>query len=73
MCLATVYLQVEGQKEEVMRDVAWVRPESSGLRLVGLMGESRLLQAKITSIDLLHNSIILQKTADELLQRASAD
>jgi predicted RNA-binding protein len=73
VCLATVYVDSEGQKEEVMRDVAWVEPNGSGLRLVSLMGESRLLQARIISIDLLHSSINLQRTAAEPPQSVSAD
>ena len=60
MCLATVYLQSGGQREEVMRDVAWVEPTQSGLRLVGLLGDSKLLHAELVSVDLLHSSIVLQ-------------
>lgn len=56
-----------------MRDVVWVEPNDSGLRLVSLMGESRLLQARIISIDLLNSSIVLQRTAAEPRQSVSAD
>jgi len=73
VCLATVYAQNEGQKEEVMRDVAWVEPTGSELRLVSLMGESRLLQARIISIDLVNSSIVLQRTATERPRSVSAD
>jgi predicted RNA-binding protein len=73
MCLATVYVQNGELKEEVMRDVAWVEPQGCELRLVGLMGESSLLQAEILHIDLLHSSITVQRTAAELPQGASAD
>jgi predicted RNA-binding protein len=65
VCLATVYVQNEGQREEVMRDVAWVEPHGSALRLVTLMGESKLLEGKIIHVDLLHSSIVLQATAAE--------
>jgi len=61
MCLATVYVEDDGQKEEVMQDVAWIRPQSGGLQLISFMGESRLLQAEIKSIDLVNSSIILEK------------
>jgi predicted RNA-binding protein len=73
VCLATVYVEIAGQREEVMRDVTWVEPTSSGLRLVTLFGESRLLQAELVSVDLLHSSIVLHRTAAELSQSASAD
>jgi len=63
MCLATVYIESNGQKEEVMHDVAWIHPESRGLQLTTLIGESRLFQAEIKSIDLMNGSIVLRKTA----------
>jgi len=61
MCLATVYVEDDGQKEEVMQDVAWIRPQSGGLQLISFVGESRLLQAEIKSIDLVNSSIVLEK------------
>jgi predicted RNA-binding protein len=64
VCLATVYVENGGQREEVMCDVAWVQPESCGLRLLSLMGESKLLQAKIVRIDLLSSAIVLRTTAE---------
>jgi predicted RNA-binding protein len=63
VCLATVYLQTGEQREEVMRDVAWVEPTQAGLRLVGLLGESKLLHAELVSVDLLHSSIVLQSAS----------
>ena len=61
MCLATVYVENDNQKEELMQDVAWVESGSSGLQVISFMGESRLLQAEIKSIDLVHSSIVLEK------------
>ena len=60
MCLATVYIDNNGRKEEVMHDVAWIESESHGLRLVTLLGEARLFQSKIKSIDLVNGSIVLE-------------
>jgi len=34
-----------------MHDVAWIKPESSGIHLITLIGESKLFQAKIKSQD----------------------
>ncbi len=59
MCLATVYVERNGEKEEVMRDVAWIKPEGRGLRLIGLMGQDRLVEGEIKDIDLLKSSIVL--------------
>lgn len=61
MCLATVYVEDDGQREEVMQDVAWIRPQGGGLQLISFMGESRLFRAKIKSIDLVNSSIVLGK------------
>jgi predicted RNA-binding protein len=63
MCLATVYVENDGQREEVMQDVAWIRPQSGGLQLISFMGENRLFQAKIKSIDLVNGSIVLERMA----------
>ena len=71
MCLATVYVESDGQKEEVMHDVAWIKPESSGIHLITLIGESKLFQAKIKSIDLVNGSIILEGMITDLPQMAS--
>ena len=60
MCLATVYIDKDGQEEEVMRDVAWIMPEGGALQFIGLMGERRLLQAKIKRIDLLNGLVVLE-------------
>jgi predicted RNA-binding protein len=61
MCLATVYVENDGQREEVMQDVAWIRPQGGGLHLISFLGESRLFQAQIKSIDLVHGSIVLER------------
>jgi predicted RNA-binding protein len=59
VCLATVYVETNGEKEEVMRDVAWIKPEGRRLRLIGLMGQDRLVEGEIKDIDLLKSSIVL--------------
>jgi predicted RNA-binding protein len=64
MCLATVYVEDDGQREKVMQDVAWIEPENGGLQLITLLGESKLFQAKIKSIDLVKGSIVLEMATD---------
>ena len=63
MCLATVYVEDDGEREEVMQDVAWIVPESGGVQLIPFLGESRLFQAKIKSIDLMNSSVVLERMA----------
>lgn len=65
VCLATVYLETEDKRQEVMRDVAWVRPQESGLEFITLLGTSRLLYGRIKSIDLLRGSIVLEGMENE--------
>lgn len=61
MCLATVVIDDDGQREQVMQDVAWIKPADGGLQLTTLLGESRLFQAQIESIDLMNSLIVLKK------------
>jgi len=61
VCLATVYVDKNGAKEEVMRDVGWIKPEGGSLRLIGFMGESRLVQATIKDINLMSSTVILEE------------
>jgi len=61
MCLATVYVEDDGQREQVMQDVAWIKPANGGLQLTTLLGESKLFQAHIESIDLMNSLIVLKK------------
>lgn len=61
MCLATVFIEDDGQKEQVMQDVTWIRLTDDGLQLTTLLGESRLLQAQIERIDLMDSVIVLKK------------
>jgi len=63
MCLATVYVKDDGQQEEVMQDVAWIKPANGGLQLTTLLGESKLFQAQIESIDLMNSLIVLKRMA----------
>lgn len=73
MCLATVYAERNGEQEEVMHDVAWIRPEGRGLRLIGLMGENRLVQAQIKDIDLMKSSIVLVGMTGDLREMVPDD
>jgi predicted RNA-binding protein len=73
VCLATVYVERNGEKEEVMRDVGWIKPEDGGLRLIDFMGQDRLVQGEIKDIDLMKSSIVLVGVSDDLDEMASDD
>ena len=61
MCLATVFIEYDGRRKQVMQDVAWIKPVDGGLQLTTLLGEIRLFQAQLESIDLMDGVIVLKK------------
>jgi len=63
MCLAAVYIEHDGEREKVMQDVAWIRPEDDGFEMITFLGESKQFQAKIRSIDLVKGAIVLEMAA----------
>lgn len=73
MCLATVFIEDDGQREQVMQDVAWIKPANGGLQLTTLFGESRLFQAQIESIDLMNSLIVLKRMAIDSAGGVPAD
>ena len=73
MCLATVYIEEDGQREEVMQDVAWIKPANGGLQLIAFLGESKLFQAHIESIDLMNSLIVLKMMTTDSPERVSGD
>ena len=64
MCLATAYVGSEDHKEEVMRDVAWIGTENEGVVMISFLGERRVSQARIKSVDLVHGTIILEEDSE---------
>jgi len=73
MCLATVFIEDDGQRERVMQDVAWIKPTDNGLQLTTLLGESRLFQAQIESIDLMDSLIVLKRMTVDSPEGVSGD
>ena len=59
MCEAAAYI-VKGDTEElVMEEVAHIRPVGDKLELVTIMGETKIVDAKIKEINMLRHKIIL--------------
>jgi predicted RNA-binding protein len=73
MCLATVYIEDDGQREKVMQDVAWIEPANGGLQLITFLGESKLFQARIESIDLMNSLIVLKRMTADSPERIPSD
>ncbi|MFC1944739.1 CooT family nickel-binding protein [Chloroflexota bacterium] len=59
MCIATVYVDSGGHREQVMSEVARLEAEEGGFLLIGLLGEQKRLQGKLKSIDFLEGHSVL--------------
>ena len=73
MCLATVYVEDGGRREEVMQDVAWIEPANGGLQLITLLGERRSFPAYIESVDLMNSLIVLKRMTADSSERVPGD
>ena len=62
MCLSNVlYIDSNGQQQEVMRDVAQMEAQNSGFLLTGLLGEQKFVQGKVKSVDFVDkHSVVLE-------------
>ena len=64
MCLSTVYIQTKGQRQKVMQDVAKMESSEEGYLLIGLLGDQKWVNGRITKIDFVDDhSVILEKKA----------
>ncbi len=61
MCEATAYLVSNGQQERIIQDVVLMRSEESHLLLATLLGERRMVKAKVKEIDFLKHTILLEE------------
>jgi len=61
MCLSNVfYIDSNGQQQEVMRDVAQMEAHNNGFLLTGLLGEQKIVQGEVKSIDFVDkHSVVL--------------
>ena len=60
MCQSTIYLKRGDMEEEILRDAILVEPCTEGVRIQGLFDAAKIIPARIASIDLLKNKIILE-------------
>jgi len=64
VCLATVYLDNGDQRQELMRDVAWIEPRGGSTLAISFLGERRAFAGKIKSVDLLHGTVVLEEVEE---------
>jgi predicted RNA-binding protein len=52
MCIATVYVDTNGELKGAMRDVIHIEAENRRFRLINLVGEEKYAEGKLKRIDL---------------------
>ena len=61
MCESNAFLKKGGREELLLKDVTRVVPLPGGkLRLENLLGEERIIEAKILELDLMGHKLILE-------------
>jgi len=62
MCLSNLFIDSDGQQEEVMRDVAQMQAHNNGFMFIGLLGEQKFVEGKVKSIDFVDkHSVVLRQ------------
>ena len=61
MCLSNVfYIDLDGEQQEIMRDVAQMEAHNNGFLLTGLLGEQKFVQGDVRTIDFVDkHSVVL--------------
>ena len=61
MCLSNVfYIDLDGEQQEIMRDVAQMEAHNNGYMLTGLLGEQKFVQGDVRTIDFVDkHSVVL--------------
>ncbi|KXG78052.1 hypothetical protein AN618_06710 [Fervidicola ferrireducens] len=65
MCESKVYLYERGEEREIMDNVIFMEPQGDKIFMYNLLGEQKILDAKIKEIKLLEHKIILESRKDE--------
>jgi predicted RNA-binding protein len=62
MCIATVYVDIDVELKEAMRDVIHIEAENSRFQLVNLLGEEKYLEGKLKRINFWEeHSVIIEQ------------
>ena len=60
MCLSKAYVDTDGKRELVMKEIASIGFEEGKLLLTTLFGEQKVIKADIREINFLTHSIVLE-------------
>lgn len=61
MCELTVFLLTDDREEKLMEDVATITPDGERLVLVDLLGQQKIVEAKIKELKLLEHKVYLTR------------
>ncbi|MDN5331450.1 MAG: hypothetical protein PWP45_675 [Tepidanaerobacteraceae bacterium] len=65
MCESKVYLYERGEEREIMDNVIFIEPQGDRVFMYNLLGEQKILDARIKEIKLLEHKIILESRKDK--------
>lgn len=65
MCEATAYLVIGDREKKIMENVVLLEPEGEQLLLVDLLGEQKVVRARIKKADFLRHRIVLEESPSE--------
>jgi len=66
MCLSKAYVDTDGKRELVMKEIASIGFEEGKLLLTTLFGEQKVIKADIREINFLSHSIVLENLEHEI-------
>ena len=75
MCLSSIfYIDLDGQQQEVMRDVARMEARNNGFMLTGLLGEQKFVQGEVKSVDFVskHSVVLCRKDTPSMTREGYA-
>ncbi len=65
MCEAAAFLMSGGAERKIMENVISVHKEEDHVLLADLLGEQKVLRARVTDIDFLHHRVLLEELPTE--------
>jgi predicted RNA-binding protein len=65
MCELTVYLLDNGREEMLMEDVATIVPDGERLVLTDLLGQQKIVEAKLKELKLLEHKVYVTKSLSQ--------
>ena len=64
MCLADIYQRGNGGKL-IMKDIAYLKVDGSQVEVENLVGESKMLRARINEIDFMNSDVFVDELSPE--------